>query len=242
MAISFIQGMSNGAANAGPVTVTFDATPAVNDVILAYYCDAAVSDKAMPAISGYTLANELYADGAGFDANTALYWKYSAGTETNIVGPDMAGTADGVSMVVMVFRGVALSGDGGPFTTAVTTSTGTTGNPDPPQIATAAGDVVVTAVGHASSIAPTFTAPTNYATNAELGTAGADTQDARAGMAYRTSGYSNPEDPGVWTLTGGTSNEGWTCVTIALKEPPAAVPYPMFHTADRSIYTGPTDA
>jgi hypothetical protein len=220
MAITFQQTASNGAANAGPVTVTFTSTPAVNDLILAYYADGAVSDKAMPAISGYTLANELYANGTN-DVNSALYWKYSAGSETTIVGPDMSGTVDGVSMAVMIFRGVALAGDGGPFTTAATTATGTTdGNANNASIATAAGDVVVLCAAAAAATIGTFTAPANYTTNAQLGTAGTDTSSAKAAMAYRDTGLSNPEDAAAWAMSG--TSHSYTAVTLALKVAPAA--------------------
>lgn len=218
MAITFQQKASNGAANAGPVTVTFTSTPLANDLILFYYVDGAVSDKAMPAIAGYTMQNELYANGTN-DVNSALYWKYSDGTETNVVGPDMSGTVDGVSGSVMIFRGVALAGDGGPFSTAATTATGTTnGNADNPSIATAAGDVVVLCAGAAAAIIGTWTAPANYTTNADLGVAGVDTSDARSAMAYRTSGYSNPEDPPAWAMSG--TSHSYTAVTLALKEAP----------------------
>jgi hypothetical protein len=225
VAITFQQGMSAGAANAGPVTLTFDATPAANDLILVYYVDGAVSDKAMPTITGYTMQNELYANGTN-DVNSALYWKYSAGNETNVVGPDMGGTVDGVSIVGMVFRGVALAGDGGPFSTAATTAIGTVnGNADNPSIATTAGNVVVICAGAGAATVGVFTAPANYATNAELGVAGVDTSDALAAMAYRTSGYGNPEDPPAWSLSG--TSHSYTAVTLALKEAPAPTPGPV---------------
>jgi hypothetical protein len=219
VAITFQQSASNGAANAGPVTVTFTSTPAANDLILAYYADGATTDKAMPAISTYTMQNELYANGTN-DVNSALYWKYAAGSETTIVGPDMSGTIDGVSMAVMIFRGVASAAQGGPFTTAATTASGTSnGNADNASIATAAGDVVVLCAAAAAATIGTFTAPANYTTNAQLGTAGTDTSSAKAAMAYRTSGYSNPEDPAAWAMSG--TSHSYTAVTLALKEAPA---------------------
>lgn len=216
MAITWIANYSNGAANAGPVTVTYTVTPTANDLIILYYVDAAVSDKAMPAISTYTGPNnELYANGTN-DVNSAMYYKYSDGTETSVVGPDMSGTVDGVSLAAMIFRGVALAVDGGPFSTAATTATGTTnGNADPASIATTAGDVVVCCVGAAAATIGTFTAPTNYTTNANLGTAGSDTSSGTAAIAYRDTGLSNPEDPGAWTMSG--TSHSYTAVTLALK-------------------------
>lgn len=226
MAISFQQGASNGAANAGPVTVTFDATPAAGDLILLHHCDGDNTDNAMPAVSLYTDVgtSELYANGSTQDCNSKTWYKYATGAETNVVCPDTGGgTNDGVSAVVMIFRGVASAAQGGPFSTAPVTATGT-GSPhaDNPSIATAAGDVVVIAGSYAQNAATgTATAPANYTTNAELGTDGTDSIASRAVMAYRTSGYSNPEDPAAWTMTLPAAGNSWNAVTMALKEAPA---------------------
>lgn len=240
MAISFQQGMANGAANAGPVTTTFDATPAVDDLILVFYVDAATTDKA-PTLTtgGYTDvsdpgSSEQYANGTN-DVNSRAWYKYSDGTETNVVGADMVGTIDGVSLVAMVFRGVATVAQGGPFSTAPILTSGTTdGNADNGSIATAAGDVVVLMAGAAATTIGTFTAPANYTTSAELGVAGIDTSDAMAAMAFRTSGYSNPEDPAAWAMSG--TSHSYTAITLALKEAPAAAADQITHYADRSIY------
>ena len=126
---------------------------------------------------------------------------------------------------------------GGPFSTAIQKATGTgSAHADPPQIATAAGDVVVIMGGAAHATAGvTFTAPVNYTTNAEPGTAGTDTISAGAGMAYRASGYANPEDPGAHCQCFHAAGD-LNAVTLALKEAPAAVPFPIFHVPDRSIY------
>lgn len=224
MAITFQQGMANGAANAGPVTTTFDATPAAGDLILVFYVCASASDKA-PVLTtgGYTDvgSSEQYANGTS-DTNSKGFYKYSDGTETNVVGADMAGTADGVSLVAMVFRGVASAAQGGPFSTTPTLASGTTnGNADNAQIATAAGDAVVLMAGAAAATIGTFTAPANYTTNAELGVAGVDTFDAMAAMAYRLSGYGNPENPAAWAMSG--TSHSYTAITLALKAAPSVV-------------------
>ena len=222
MAITFQQNASNGAGNAGPLTVTLDSTPAAGDLILVYHCAGSTVDVAMPSIAGYTDvgSSEQYANGT-FDTNSKGWYRYSDGTETSVACGDTGGTTDGVSAAVMIFRGVAQAADGGPFSTAATLATGTTnGNADPAQIATVAGDVVVCMVAAAAGTIGTWTAPSGYTTNAELGVAGVDNNDSRAAMAYRDSGLSNPENPGVWTMSG-TSNS-YTAVTLALKEAPAA--------------------
>lgn len=246
MAISFQQSKGAGAVNAGPVTATFDATPQVDDLILVYYVDSSTSDKA-PTLtdSGYTDvsdpgSSEQYANGTS-DTNARGWYKYSNGTETSVTGADMVGTADGVSIAVMIFRGVASAADGGPFSTApvLATPNTTNGNIDPASIATTAGDVVVVMAGAAAAILGTFTAPTGYTTNAQLGVAGADTTDGIAAIVYRDTGLSNPENPGAFTMSG-TSHSS-TAVTLALKVAPAppALEFPLFVAPDMAIYSGP---
>jgi hypothetical protein len=234
VAITFQQATSNGAVNAGPVTATFTSTPTAGDLILVYYVDSSTSDKAPTLTSGgYTdvsdpSSSEQYANGTS-DTNARGWYKYAVGNETNVVGADMSGTADGVSIVAMVFRGVASAAQGGPFSTAPVLATPNTsnGNIDPASIATAPGDVVVLMAGAAAATLGTFTAPTNYTTNAELGVVGADTTDGVAAMAYRDTGLSNPEDPPAWSMSG-TSHSS-TGITLALKVAPSTV------TKDQSV-------
>jgi hypothetical protein len=246
MAISFQQSKGAGATNAGPVTATFDATPAAGDLILVYYVDSSTSDKA-PTLTtgGYTdvsdpSSSEQYANGTS-DTNARGWYKYSDGTETNVVGADMVGTADGVSIAVMIFRGVASAAQGGPFSTApvLATPNTTNGNIDPAQIATASGDVVVLMAGAAAAILGTYTAPANYTTSALLGVTGADTTDGVAAMAFRTSGYSNPENPAAWSMSG-TSHSS-TGITLALKEAPAPQIDGVVLTITPSLPTGLLD-
>ena len=68
----FLPTRRNGAANAGPVTVTLDATPAVDDLILVFHVDGDTTDNAMPAITGYTDVgtSEQYANGTSNDCNS----------------------------------------------------------------------------------------------------------------------------------------------------------------------------
>jgi hypothetical protein len=240
VAISFIQGASNGAANAGPVTVTFDSALTAGDLLLAFHVDGDTADNAMPAIVTPTGmadvgTSEQYANATN-DCNSKAWYKYAAGGETSVVFPDTGGgTNDGVSGVIMVFRGVASAAQGGPFSTAIQKTTGTgSGHANPPQIATAAGDAVVIMGGAAHATAGvTFTAPTNYTTNAEPGTAGTDTISSGAGMAYRLSGYANPEDPGAFTASATAAGDSWNAVTLALKEATA----PAGQQLDGSLFT-----
>lgn len=228
MAIAFVQSASNGAANAGPFDVTISPATAGN-LLLAFHTDGDTADNAMPAISGFTDvgSSEQYANGSGGDCNSKAWYKYAVGGETTITFPDTGGgTNDGVSGVVMEFSGVASAAQGGPFSTAPVLASGTgSANADNGPIATAAGDAVVIMAGAAtaSTNIGNWTAPANYTTNANLGTAGSDTIETKAAMAYRLSGYSNPENPPAWAMSGSAAGDSWTAVTLALKAAPAPV-------------------
>ena len=228
MAIAFVQKASNGAANAGPVTVTISAAGAGN-LLLAYHVDGDTADNAMPAITTPAMTDvgtsEQYANSTN-DCNSKAWYFYAVGGETSVVFPDTGGgTNDGVSGAVMEFSGVASAAQGGPFSTAIQKATGTgSAHADPPQIATTAGDCVVIMGGAAHATAGvTFTAPTNYTTNALAGTAGTDTISSGAGMAYRLSGYANPENPGAFTASATAAGDSWNAVTLALKPAPPPV-------------------
>lgn len=242
MAISFIGGTSLGAANGGAITLTLPGSMAVDDLIIVCHGDADTVDNAMPAMTtaGYTDvgSSELFANGSVTKTNQKTWYKYHNGTDTNAVTAAIGGTNAGNSSTLMVFRGVALAVDGGPFSTAAVPTSGTGGTAvDPAQIATAAGDWVVVCgtAGHLFN-SGTFTLPTGYTTNAQGGATGNDTGgDATTGMGYN-SAPANPENPGTFTLsTGSAAGDSWAAVTLALKEAPAAVPEPpIFVTAPRS--------
>lgn len=228
MAISYVQQGSQGAANAGACTITLGAGTAAGDFVLLIAGDGDTTDNVMgtptgPA-SGWTDAgtSEQYSNST-VDANARLWYIYpSAGTLLFTVPGTGGGTNCGSCTALMVFSGVASVAQGGPFSTAIAKTTGAGANPDSPSIATAAGDWVVSAVvgTHATTMG-TYTAPTNYTTNANLGTAGNDTNASRAAMGYNSS-PGNPEDPGAWTLSTSVSTDAWCSYTVALKEAPAA--------------------
>jgi hypothetical protein len=158
--------------------------------------------------------------GTGGDGNLAVFYKYHNGSDTTVVTTAAGtGTDSSTAVSVMVFRGVALTGDGGPFDVAATTDTGTSGgDPNPPSINTTgtAGiwTVIAGAVGNAAAL--TLTGPANYTTNFR-NDVGNDSFDTSVGLGYRT-GPSDPEDPAVMTDSG--AGVAWCAVTMALKEAP----------------------
>jgi len=229
-AISFI-GIAGGTAiNAGSVTVTLPGGMASNDLILVAF-GVGDDDFTQPTLAittvGYTevTSSTCSADGGtGGDGNLAVFYKFHNGSDTNVVTTAAGtGTDSSVAVRVLVLRGVATVGAGGPFDTTFTQATGTSGgDPNPPSIdhtgTAGVWTVIAGAVGNAAAI--TLTGPTNYTTNFG-NSVGDDTFDVSTGLGYRTN-PADPEDPGVMTDSG--AGVAWCAVTMALKEAPACTP------------------
>ena len=227
MAISFIGSTSGNNINAGSITLTLPGSMATNDLIVVAY-GVGDDDFTQPTLAmttaGYTelTSSTLSADGGtGGDGNLAVFYKYHNGTDTNAVTTASGtGTDSSTAAALMVFRGVATEAQGGPLEIAIQTATGTSGgDPNPPQVSgfteSTSWVLVAGAVGNAATI--TLTAPTNYTTNA-VNAVGNDTFDVSLGLAYRSSGIADPEDPGVFTDSG--AGVAWCAATMVLKEAP----------------------
>jgi hypothetical protein len=233
MAISFIGSTSGNAINGGSITLTLPGGIAVDDLIIVAYA-VGDDDFTQPALAmttaGYTLLHTavIHADGgtAG-DASLAVFYKWHNGSDTQaITTASGTGTDSSTAAALMVFRGVAKDGlpaSIGPLEiVAATTGSNSGGDPNPPSVSgfteATSWVVIVGAVGNNTAI--TLTAPTNYTTNAVLVT-GNDTFDIALGLAYRSSGISDPEDPGIFTDSG--AGAAWAAVTMVLKERPAPI-------------------
>jgi hypothetical protein len=228
MAISRIGGTTGNAINGGAITLTLPGGMALNDLIIVAF-GAGDDDFTQPTLAmttaGYTelTTSTLSADGgtAG-DANLAVFYKFHNGTDTDAVcAASGTGTDSSTAACLQVFRGVARNGEPGgigPLEIAIEVASGTSGgDPNPPSVSgfTEATSAVVIAgmVGNAAAL--TLTAPTNYTTNA-LNAVGNDTFDASVGLAYRLTGMSDPEDPGVFVDSG--AGAAWAAATMVLKE------------------------
>jgi hypothetical protein len=155
------------------------------------------------------------------NANLAVFYKYHNGSDTTAVcAASGAGSDSSTAACLQVFRGVATVAQGGPLEIAIATATGTSGgDPNPPSVSgfTEATSAVVIACALGNAAALTLTAPTNYTTNA-LNAVGNDTFDVSVGLAYRLTGASDPEDPGVFTDNG--AGVAWCAATMVLKVAP----------------------
>lgn len=226
MAITWIANASLGAPNAGAITLTLPTgSMTVDDLIIVTHGDGDTTDNTLAmTTAGYTIAGaEQYANASANDTNHAVHYKYWNGTDTNVViAGTGGGTNCGASACFQIFRGVATVAQGGPFSTAPVQATGVDStSANPPSISTTGAGAVVICGSCAKGTTGTATAPTNYTTNANAGSQGTDTIDGTSAMAHRLSGFADPEDPGVFTFSGGSAaGDSWAATTLALMEAP----------------------
>jgi hypothetical protein len=241
MAISFVGRNVAGATNGGDPSISLTAltggsgsAPIQGDVF--FVCggigDAASTELAMSMTSlGYTLVPGT--DLVSVDTVTAsmgVFYKFmGASPDTTAVFNGQGGSDAACGAIALVFRGVKAVADGGPFdgsTPAIATGQNTM-HPNPPSLnhSNAEGIWILIAgvAGHNAGAGTTFTYPTNYVATSQ-GSADDTGGDVDAGMSYRSSGFSDPEDPGVMTLSG-TDNVGysWAAATMALAPAASAV-------------------
>jgi hypothetical protein len=230
MAISFIGSAAGSSAANTDTTITLPGAAITNDLIIVAYGigdNDSVDQNVAMTTGGYTEVADLLGDDVQ-DISFGVYYRYhDTAILTAVCDALAAGTDAAVAGVCMVFRGVALLADGGPFDTVATTATGIdSANPNPPSITTSGASGIWTVIAGGTGLletgAATYTNPTNYTTNG-ISQGFEDTSDVVVGMGYRTN-PATTEDPGVMTcsLTAGAANDGWCAVTMALKEAPAA--------------------
>ena len=229
MAISYVAQAVHSTSPTADTTITLPtgAPMVVGDLIIiaAAVCDTTNNALGAPTVGGYTdvIGSTIYSDDVN-DVNLNVFYKYYNGTDTTAVFTDVGGSNASNVAVCMVFRGVASVAQGGPFTTAAQPASGiNSSDANPASIATVAdcAVVIVGATGHTGGATATYTNPANYTTNPAM-RAHNDTIDGLVGMGYRLSGYSNPEDPGVFTAAtiGTATDNAWAAVTMALKVAP----------------------
>ena len=233
-AISFVSSTcENSRDGNGDMTLTLPTTLENDLVIIAYAIGDAYGINfnmdASGALSGAGFTEIADTTVNSADANEidlGVYYKIMTATpDTSVTIDGQGGNDASVVAVCIAFRGVDTTT---PLDVTTTSTQGVdTMYPNPPSInhnnPAGVWTVIAGASGHnTNSNTVTYTFPTGYTTNA-INRAHIDTSDAAVGMGYRESGVSDPEDPGVMTLSGTDSaNYSWAAATIALR--PASVP------------------
>jgi hypothetical protein len=224
MAISFVGSVSQAQPNGSDITLDLTTITglAQNDLVIVAYTvgssDDGDYDMVVNSPTDYTEVADLFADDVQ-DCNLGVFRKVQGATpDTSVVVEGFGNMNNSIAAIAMAFRGVDTTT---PMDVAATTATGIdTANPNPPSInhnnPSGVWTVVVGAAGHSAGDR-TYTFPTGYTTDA-VSLSGNDSDDCTIGMGYRSSGVSDPEDPGVMTFSGTDNvNYCWAAVTMALR-------------------------
>lgn len=226
MAISFIGSTSEAALNGSDITLDLTVISGIaqNDIVIIGYAIGSSDDGDYNLVvntpTDYNEVADLFADDTQ-DCQLGVFYKVQGATpDTDVVVEGFGNMNNSVTVIAMVFRGVDPTT---PMDVTPTTATGIdSANANPPSInhnnPAGVWTVIVGAAGHNQGDGRSFTFPTGYTTNA-VSLSANDSDDILLGMGYRSSGVSDPEDPGVMTFTGGADNVifSWCGVTIALR-------------------------
>ena len=240
-AISFVGSCSANGGNGANATLTLPSMLEGDLVIVAYQNgddDNGNKDLVM-VTAGYTEVADLFSDDS-FETNLGVFYKFMGSTpDTEAVADNISGTDSDTPAVCMVFRGVDT---GTPFdVTSTTASAANQGTfvTNPPSINhnNPSGVWIVIAGANAHNLGTgTYTFPTGYTTDA-VQIVGNDTIDGSVGLGYRSSGVSDPEDPGNMTYSGtDAATFSWAAVTMALRPAPPSTfnqeAYEFFNNAN----------
>ncbi len=189
----------------GDMTLTLPTT-LVNDLVIISFAIADNDDldfnmdaAAFLTGNGYTEVTDVFAND-DFDINLGVYWKVMGATpDTEVLIDGQGGNDASVVAVCMAFRGVDTTTPmdvtpvGGATTNTMDPNPGPINHNNPSGVWT----VIVGASGYTGGDgAQTYTFPTGYTENA-IDRDHNDTTDGTVGMGYRSSGVSDPEDPGA---------------------------------------------
>lgn len=165
-----------------------------------------------------------------------LSWKRMGATPDTSISP--IEESDGVSHVVLAFRGVDPTTA---FDATRTVATGATGMPNSPSITTVTPGAWVLSIGYLDDDRdPTATAPTGF--TKLVGHAQSGSRSTQL-WAYKEKATAGAEDPAVWT---GAGTDEWDALSIALKPAPDAGSNPsdtvtVSETVAKAIGAGASD-
>ena len=227
MAISFVGGNQDFAANGGNVALTLPGSMAQDDLVIVTYATGTNFDHDMSiSDSGWTEVADLIGSDTRI-GNVGVFYKFmGASPDVTATCVGTGGGSDVTIAACLAFRGVKLVANGGPFDATSTTNTGINGtNVDPPAITwTTAGTWTVLAYGTstATSVGTAVDMPAGYVTNQQVQVQ-AETRPAMHGIGYNSSPAST-ENPADMDMSGFcNTSDGWAAVTMALASaaPPA---------------------
>ncbi len=211
MAITIV-GTPQGANafNGGDVTLTFDGTPAEDDVVVLFggFHDEDDSPEVGPSTAGYTerarrqTSGEVFAEGV---------WTKPLGAtpDTTVVGKGSGDVQELTAYMCWVLRGVDTTT---PMDAVIVEfDQGSTANPDPSEITTVTDDAWVIAL-NANHKHPSTSFPSGYINTVTV--SGTETRNIGIGGATKEIASAGAENPGTFTIQNARDTY---CFTVAIR-------------------------
>jgi hypothetical protein len=191
-----------------------ESTPSAGDVVVLAIALGAAATTLMTAPSGYTQL-AMFAANDTYDSILYVGYKIMGSTpDTTFPIPSALSTANSQTALVYVWRGVDLDN---PIDVTTTTAFGTNSRAaNPPAITPTTVNSVIMAFGaaaHAGGGTILFTS-SDLANFRSLGAN--DTNDCSLGGGY-FDWVSGTFDPAAFTISGSTTSDSWTAVTLVLR-------------------------
>lgn len=189
-------------------------TPQAGDLVVLAISLGAAATTLMTAPAGYTQIAMFASNGTTYDSVLYVGYKVMGATpDTTFPIPSALSTANSQMAVVFVWRNFDVSS---PLDVTSTVATGVSGRlANPPSITPATSLSVIMAIG-ACAYRGTVVSFTNATLSGFRTTSGNDTYDGALGAGY-FNWTSGTYDPSAFSITGSTTSDSWTALTLAIR-------------------------
>lgn len=209
----------NRSGSTTAVNVTFsltggtNTTPQAGDLVVLAIALGAAATTLMTAPAGYTQI-AMFASNDTYDSVLYVGYKVMGATpDTTFPIPSALSTSNSQMAVVFVWRNFDASS---PLDVTSTVATGVNSRlADPPSITPVTSLSVIMAIG-ACAYSGTVVSFTNATLTGFVSTGGSDTYDGALGAGY-FNWTSGTYDPSAFSITGSTTSDSWTALTLAIR-------------------------
>jgi hypothetical protein len=219
----------NRAGSTSATNVTFaltggiNSTPQAGDIVILAMALGANLTTFPSTPSGYTIITQVSANDT-YDSVLNVSYKVMGSTpDTTFPVPSALSTSNSQMMIVYVWRGADAST---PLDVTTQTSSGINGRlAVPPPITPVTENAIIMSIGATAYSGTVYAFSAGGNLTGFVSTSGSDTYDGALGVGYNE-WVSGTFTPTAFSITGSTTNDSWTGVSLALK--PALTTVPVY--------------
>lgn len=197
--------------------------PQTGDIVILAIALGAGTTTLMSAPSGYT---QLARFAASDTNDSVLYVGYQimgSTPDTTFPVPSSLSTSNSQMVIVSVWRGVDQTT---PIDVSTATATGTNSRlADPPAITPVTENAIIIGIGATAYAGTVYSFSAGGSLSSFVSISGSDTYDGALGLGHHE-WVSSTFDPTAFSITGTTSSDSWTAVTLTLR--PALLDVPIY--------------